>query len=329
MTDPSPATEIALPQRAALARARVAITGELPGSPERLLRDAGHDVVVRSAASPATPEELRALAEDADALLCTLADRVDQSLLDAAPRLRAIANYAVGYDNIELAAAAARGVAVGNTPDVLTDATADLAMALLLAAARRLPEAEADVREGRWDDWNPRGLLGLELRGARLAIVGAGRIGQAVGERAAAFGMELELVGRDDDLHAALGRADVVSLHAPLTPATRHLIDASAIAAMKPGAILVNTARGPLVDQVALADALHRGRLRAAALDVTDPEPLPVDDPLLAAPNLIVLPHIGSATERARAAMGERAARNLIAALAGDPMPWPVRLPSP
>lgn len=317
MTDPSPASQQSGPSR-------VAITADLPGAPEQLLRDAGHVVHVRRTSGPATATELRALAADVDALLCTLADRIDQRLFDATPRLRAVANYAVGYDNIDLAAAAARGVAVGNTPDVLTDATADLTMALLLAAARRLPEAEATVRDGRWIDWDPRGLLGLELRGARLAIVGAGRIGRAVADRASAFGMATEFVGRTDDLHDALGRADVVTLHAPLSVATRHLIDAPAIAAMPAGAILVNTARGPLVDSVALADALRRGHLRAAALDVTDPEPLSPDDPLLTAPNLIVLPHIGSATERARAAMSERAARNLIAALAGEPMPWPV-----
>jgi glyoxylate reductase len=321
MPHPSPSAQPAPP-------ARVAITAQLPGDPARLLRTAGHDVVMREASGPATRDELRALAADADALLCTLADGIDDELLATSPRLRAVAVYAVGYDNVDLSAAAARGVAIGNTPDVLTDATADLAMALLLAAARRLPEAEAEVREGRWSDWDPTGLLGLELRGATLAIVGAGRIGRAVAERAEAFGMTIELLGRADDLHAALGRADVVSLHAPLSAATHHLIDAAAIEAMRPGTILVNTARGGLVDQLALAEALHSGHLRAAALDVTDPEPLPPTDPLLTAPNLIVLPHIGSATHRARAAMGERAARNLIAALAGEPMPWPVALPT-
>ncbi len=317
MTDLSPAAPPTAP-------GRVAITARLPGEPERRLREAGHEVAHRTDAGPATASELRALAEGADAVLCTLSDRIDAAFFDAVPSVRAVAVYAVGYDNIDLEAARARGVRVGNTPDVLTDATADLTMALLLAAARRLPEAQAQVREGRWRDWDPAGLLGLELRGAALAIVGAGRIGRAVRERAAAFGMSVELVGRGDDLHAALGRADVVSVHAPLTPETDGLMDRAAFAAMKRGAILVNTARGRLVDQLALAEALHSGHLRAAALDVTEPEPLPADDPLLSAPNLIVLPHIGSATGRARAAMGERAARNLIAALAGEPMPWPV-----
>lgn len=320
MTHPSPASP-------SPSTARVVITRELPGAAAELLAGAGHEVVVRRGAGPATRDELHHLVVDADALLCTLTDRIDADLLAAAPRLRAVANYAVGYDNIDLAALAARGIPLGNTPDVLTDATADLTLALLLAAARRLPEAQRRVIEGAWTTWEPADLLGLELAGAQLVIVGAGRIGRAVAARAAAFGMAIRFVGREDDLHAALGAADVVSLHAPLTPETRHLLDAAAFGAMRPGAILVNTARGGLVDQVALAEALHAGRLRAAALDVTDPEPLPPHDPLLRAPNVIVLPHIGSATDRTRAAMSDRAARNLIAALAGEPMPWPVPLP--
>lgn len=306
-------------------RARVVITRELPGRGAELLERAGHEVVVRSAPGPASAEELRELVSSADALLCTLTDRIDASLLDAAPRLRAIANYAVGYDNVDLDALAARGIPLGNTPDVLTDATADLTMALLLAAARRLPEAQRRVLDGAWTTWEPADLLGLELAGARLVIVGAGRIGRAVATRAAAFGMTIRFVGRGDDLHAAIADADVISLHAPLTPTTHHLLDAAAFSAMRRGAILVNTARGGLVDQDALAAALHDGRVRAAALDVTDPEPLPPSDPLLRAPNVLVLPHIGSATDRTRAAMSERAARNLIAALAGEPMPWPVQ----
>lgn len=317
MTHPSPATQPTSP-------ARVIVTRELPGPGADLLRAAGYDVVVRTQPGPASRAELEVLLEGADALLCTLTDPIDAALLAAAPRLRAIATYAVGYDNVDLDAVRARGIAFGNTPDVLTDATADLAMALLLAAARRLPEAEARVRRGEWRTWEPADLLGLELSGAEIAIVGAGRIGRATARRAEGFGMRPRFIGRHDDLHAALATADVVSLHAPLTPATHHLIDAAALAAMRPGAILVNTARGQLVDQPALAAALHSGHLRAAALDVTDPEPLPPDDPLLAAPGLIVLPHIGSATERTRTAMSERAARNLIAALAGEPMPWPV-----
>jgi glyoxylate reductase len=211
---------------------------------------------------------------------------------------------------------------VGCTPDVLTDATADLAMALMLAVARRLPAAEQDARSGRWQTWEPAGWLGLELRGARLAIVGAGRIGRAVGERARAFGMDVRLLGRTSNLAAELARADVVSLHAPLTAETRHLIDDAAIEAMRPGAILINTSRGGLVDQRALRDALVSGRLAGAGIDVSDPEPLTPDDPLMGAPNLIVLPHIGSATHVAREAMCERAVENLLAGLDGSPLPY-------
>jgi glyoxylate reductase len=303
--------------------ARIFVTRDLPGPALGRLREAGHEVTVHPGALPPTRAELEAGVRDAEGLLSLLTDRIDAALLDAAPRLRAIANYAVGSDNVDLAACRARGIPVGVTPDALTDATADLALALLLAAARRLPEAERAVREGAWRTWDPHGFLGLELRGARLALVGPGRIGRAVGERAAAFGMVVEPVGRGDDLHAALARADAISLHVPLTEATRHLIDAPALAAAKPGAILVNTARGGIVDQVALAAALRDGRLAAAALDVTDPEPLPPDDPLLSAPNLIVLPHIGSATRAARERMADLAAGNLLAALAGEPMPHP------
>ncbi len=303
--------------------ARVFVTRELPGDAVGRLIAAGHEVTVHPGEMPPTREQLATGLAGADGLLSMLTDRIDAELLDGAPSLRAIANYAVGSDNIDLCAAQARGIAVGVTPDVLTDATADLMMALLLSAARRLPQAAADVRGGAWRTWEPAGWLGLELRGARLALIGHGRIGRAVGERAAAFGMEVEPVGRGDDLHAALGRADVVSLHAPLTDKTRHLIDAAALDAIKPGAILVNTARGGLVDQEALARALRTGRLAAAALDVTDPEPLPADDPLLAAPNLLVVPHIGSATRATRARMADMAAANLLAALAGEPMPHP------
>jgi glyoxylate reductase len=196
-------------------------------------------------------------------------------------------------------------------------------MALLLAAARRLPQAGRAVREGRWRTWEPDGWLGLELAGATLAVVGPGRIGSAVARRADAFGMRVLTVGRDDSLHDALTQADAISLHVPLTEQTRHLIDHDALEATRRGAILVNTARGPIVDQTALATALREGRLAAAGLDVTDPEPLPADDPLLDAPNLIVVPHIGSATRTARERMAERAVDNLLAGLEGRPLPHP------
>jgi glyoxylate reductase len=303
--------------------ARVYVTRRLPGGAlERL--GAEHDVEVWPGELPPPHDELRARVADAEGLLSLLTDRVDADLIAAAPRLRAIANYAIGYDNIDVEAARARGIAVGNTPDVLTDATADLAWALMLAAARRLVEARQAVFDGEWRTWEPSGWLGVDVHGATLVVVGAGRIGRAVAQRAEGFAMDVVMVGRGDDLHAALRRADFVSLHAPLTPATRHLIDSDALAVMKPTAILVNTARGPLVDQAALAAALHEGRLGGAALDVTDPEPLPSDNPLLRAPTLLVVPHIGSATKTARAAMADRAVDNLLAALRGEPMPYAV-----
>ena len=296
------------------------ITRRLPGDAvERLAAD--HDVVVWPGELPPAPEELRALAADAEGLLALLTDAVDADLLDACPRLRVVSNYAVGTDNVDLDACRARGIAVGRTPDVLTAATADLTLALVLAAARRLTEAREAVLNGEWRTWEPARWLGLELEGATLLVVGPGRIGKAVARRAEAFGMHVLLAGRNDPL--PWEEADVVSLHCPLTPATRHLIDRSALARMKPTALLVNTARGPIVDTHALREALRDGTIGGAALDVTDPEPLPADHPLLEAPNLLVVPHVGSATTRARARMTQIAVDNLLAGLAGEPLPHP------
>ncbi|HWT94342.1 MAG TPA: D-glycerate dehydrogenase [Solirubrobacteraceae bacterium] len=304
--------------------ARVFLSRELPFAAIDRLR-AAHDVDVWEGSLPPTPQQLRDCAAGAHGLLTMLTDRVDADLLDAAPQLRAIANFAVGSDNIDLDETARRGIPVGVTPDVLTGATADLTFALILAAARRLPEAERNVRTGGWLTWEPAGFLGLELEGATIAIVGAGRIGQAVARRARGFGMRVIEVRSKDPLAPALREADVVSLHTPLTAKTRHLIDEQALRQMKPTAILVNTARGGVVDHDALGRALHAGTIAAAALDVTDPEPLPASDPLLSAPNLIVLPHIGSATHIARERMAELAVQNLLAGLAGEPLPHPAR----
>jgi glyoxylate reductase len=302
--------------------ARVAVSHTLPfPALDRLA--AAYDVVTWSGDQPPTDADLRELCAGAEGLLCMLGDRIDAAFLDAVPSLRAVAVYAVGTDNVDAGAARAHGVAVGNTPGVLTEATADMAWALLLSAARRIPEGEADVREGRWRTWEPAHLLGLELNGATLGVVGAGRIGQAVARRGEGFGMEV-ITSRPVPLEELLERSDVVSLHVPLTDATRHLIDADALARMKPGAILVNTARGGVVDQDAVIAALHSGHLGAAALDVTDPEPLPADHPLLDAPNVVVVPHLGSATQATRAQMAEMSVDNLLAALAGEPMPNPV-----
>jgi len=306
--------------RRTLLVARVVITRRLPFPALDRLAAAGHELDVWPGELPPPPDRLRALAKDAEGLLCLLTDKVDEALLDAAPRLRAVAVMAVGTDNVDLEACGRRGIPVGNTPGVLTEATADLAFALLLAAARRLAEAAAAIPAGRWRTWEPAAFLGADVHGATLGIVGYGRIGQAVASRARGFEMRL-VTTRDTELTALLETADFVTLHVPLTEATHHLIDADALERMKPSAILVNTSRGGVVDQAALADALRRGAIAGAALDVTDPEPLPADDPLLDAPNLLVVPHIGSATRSTRARMADLAVDNLLAALAGEPMP--------
>ena len=305
--------------------ARCFVTHDLPGPALGRLR-AVHEVDLWTEPLPPTPDQLAERAADAEGLLSMLVDRIDDALLDRCPKLRAIANYAVGYDNIDLAATRARGILVGNTPDVLTDATADLTFALILAIARRLGDAAASVKDGEWGTWEPDNYLGYDVHGATLGIIGLGRIGHAVARRAAGFDMTVIHAGRDpaglDDL---LARADFVSVHCPLTPETRHLIDADALFKMRPTAMLINTARGPIVDQDALREALVDGTIAGAALDVTDPEPLTPDDPLMSAPNLIVVPHIGSATHQARADMATLAVENLLAALDGRPMPHEVR----
>jgi glyoxylate reductase len=308
--------------------AAVFVTRELPGDELARLRDAGHAVDVWAERLPPPPETLRLRTADAEALLSLLTDRVDSALFDACPRLRVVANLAVGCDNIDLAAAAARGVAVGNTPDVLTDSTADLAFALILAALRRLPEGAAAVRDGSWTTWDPGWLLGRDAHGATLGIIGRGRIGDAVARRAAGFEMTVLHHNRSGGiaLDELLERSDVVSLHCPLTEETRGLVDEAFLRAMRPGAILVNTARGPIVDQIALTTALREGWIAGAALDVTDPEPLPAGDPLLGAPNLIVLPHLGSATRATRERMAALAVDNLLAGLSGSPLPHAVEV---
>jgi glyoxylate reductase len=309
--------------------ARCFVTRELPGPALDRLR-ARHDVEVWSERLPPSAEQLADRAGDAAGLLSLVTDRVDAALIEGCPDLRAIANYAVGYDNVDVEAASARGIPVGNTPDVLTDATADLAFALLLAAARKLPEAIAAARDGDWLTWEPGQHLGAAVNGATLGIIGLGRIGRAVARRASGFDMTVLHTGSGDgatSLETLLERSDFVSLHCPLTPATHHLIDAAALSSMRSSAILINTARGPIVDHDALRTALISGEIAGAALDVTDPEPLPADHPLLEAPNLIVAPHIGSATRVAREQMAELAVDNLLAGLDGRPMPHQVNEP--
>jgi glyoxylate reductase len=286
--------------------------------------------------TPPPYETIAARVADKDGLLCLLTDRIDAALMDAAPRLKVISQCAVGYDNVDVAAAKARGIAVGNTPGVLTDATADFAFTLMLAAARRVVEGADFVRAGKWETWGLSLLLGLDVFGATLGIVGMGRIGQAVAKRARGFEMRVlyhDAVRRPEaeralgveyrPLDDLLAEADFVSLHVSLNPQTRGLIGARELRRMKPSAVLVNTARGPVVDTEALYDALSRGEIAAAALDVTDPEPLPADHKLLTLPNVIVTPHIASATVTSRTRMALMAVRNLIAGVRGEPLPTP------
>jgi glyoxylate reductase len=301
---------------------KVFVTRRLPGDAlERLAAE--HDVEVWPEQLPPGRDELLSRAPELEGLLSLLTDSVDAELIGAAPRLRAISNYAVGVDNIDVEAAAARGIQVGNTPGVLTDTTADLAVALMLGISRRLVDGDAYVRRGEWRTWEPGLLLGHDLHGATVGIVGFGRIGQAVARRLEGFGCEILHTSRTGGLpfEELLERSDFVSVHTPLTTETRGLIGDEALARMKPTAYLVNTARGPIVDSEALGRALRTGRIAGAALDVTDPEPLPAGDPLLEAPNLLVLPHLGSATYATRERMADMAVDNLLAGLAVERMP--------
>ena len=309
--------------------ARVVVTRSLPGGALDRLRDVA-DVEVWPARLPPSPAELRSLAAGAIGLVTMLTDRVDAELLDACPDLRIVANVAVGYDNLDVAELTRRGIPAGNTPGVLTGSTADLAWALILAASRRLPEGAAAVKAGEWVTWEPDWLLGVDVAGATLGIVGYGRIGAAVARRAAGFDMEVLACSRTPKavegvafvpLDELLRRSDVVSLHCALTDETRGLIGRDELRAMKPTAVLVNTARGPVVDQWALARALRTGEIFAAGLDVVDREPIPADDELLSLPNCLVLPHVGSATVATRAKMADMAVDNVLAVLAGDPPP--------
>jgi glyoxylate reductase len=280
---------------------------------------------------PPPREVLLAEAREAEGLLTLLTDRVDRELLDGAPGLRAVSNMAVGFDNIDVPACTARGILVGNTPGVLTDTTADFAFALLMAAARRVVEADAFTRAGKWQTWGPGLLLGQDIHHATIGIVGMGQIGQAVARRAHGFAMrilytdeiprpEIEAAtgARRAALEELLRESDFVTLHVPLMAETRHLIGAAQLALMKPTAVLINTARGPVVDQRALAAALQAGRPGMAALDVTDPEPIAPDDPLLALPNAIIAPHIASGSRATREQMAEMAVDNLLAGLRGE-----------
>jgi glyoxylate reductase len=288
---------------------------------------------------PPPRDELLRRVAGCDGVLTLLTDRVDGEFLDAAgSQLKVVSNYAVGFDNVDVAECTRRRVPVGNTPGVLTETTADLAWALLMAAARRLPEGDHYVRAGRWRTWGPLLLLGSDIHSSTLGIIGFGRIGQAVARRANGFGMTIlyhdvaraaEVTERAFgatfvELDELLERADIVTLHVNLTPDTTGLIGAEALRRMKPTAVLVNTSRGPVIDSAALTEALRSGEIAAAALDVTDPEPLPPDHPLIGLDNCLVVPHIASASRATRARMAEMAAANLLAGLVDEPLPTPV-----
>lgn len=280
---------------------------------------------------PMPREQLLEKVRGVDGLLCLLTERIDAELMDAiGSQVKVISSMSVGVDHVDLAEATKRGIPIGNTPGVLTDATADQAFALLLAAARRITEAERYVRAGKWVTWSPSLLLGADLAGATLGIVGFGRIGQAVAKRAQGF--DLRIIYHDPtaepafgaehvDLDTLLRESDFISIHVPLTKDTHHLVNADFLSKMKPNAVLVNTARGGALDQTALYDALKSNRIFAAALDVTDPEPLPMNSPLLELENCLIVPHLGSASKRTRDQMSLLAAQNLIAGLNGERLP--------
>jgi glyoxylate reductase len=304
----------------------VLVTRRLPSSVLDKLRAAA-DVDLYVGDAPISADELRARVADKDALVCLLTDRIDASVIDAAPKLRVVSNVAVGYNNIDVAAARARRIVVTNTPDVLTDSVADFTWALLLAVTRRLAEGERLLRRGEWKGWALDFMLGSELRGKQLGLVGLGRIGRAVAARAPAFGMRVAYTSRSDTAFAGgerqsldrlLNTSDVVSLHVPLAADTRHLIDKRALARMKRSAYLVNTSRGPVVDEEALAWALGQHLLAGAALDVYENEPA-VHPDLLRLENVLLVPHMASGTTETRTAMADLAVENVLAVLAGRP----------
>jgi len=309
---------------------RIYVTRRVPEEGIARLRQACQ-VEVWEEDRPVPREVLLERVREVDGLYCMLTERIDGQLLDAAPRLRVVSNMAVGYDNVDVAACTARGIPVGNTPGVLTETTADLAFALLLAAARRIVEGAEYVRAGHWKTWSPLLLLGQDVYGATLGIVGFGRIGQAVARRARGFDMRVLYhdpaapVAAADAASVSLDRllreSDFVTLHVPLTEATYHLIGREELGKMKPTAALVNTSRGGVVDPEALVEALRDGRIGYAGLDVTEPEPLPAGHPLLALPNCVITPHIGSGSVATRARMAVMAAENLLAGLRGEPLP--------
>ncbi len=317
-----------------MSQPKVFITRHLPTDLEQLQQVA--IIEVWPERQPPPYEVLLEKIKTIDGLLCLLTDRIDQQLIEAGTSLKVISQMAVGYDNIDVLAATTRRIPVGNTPGVLTDATADLAWALLMAAARRVVEADRFTRAGEWQTWEPDLLLGPNVTGATLGIVGFGRIGQAVARRAKGFEMRILYTSRhpcDSELEQSLGaefvafdrllqESDFVSIHTPLSDDTYHLFSDRQFELMKPSAIVINTARGAVVNPDALYRALSTGQIAGAALDVTEPEPIPMDSPLLTLENLIIAPHIGSASRQTREKMANMAIANLIAGLRGDRLPY-------
>lgn len=328
MTTPTPAPPL---------RPRVLVCWRLPSAVLAPLAEVC-DVDVHDGPETLAQADLVARLQDKDGVVAVLTNRFDRATIEACPRLKVIANIAVGHDNIDVEAAAERGIVVTNTPDVLTDAVADLTIGLVLALARRIAEGDRLIRRGGWRGWALDFMLGTEIRGKQVGIVGPGRIGRAVAARAAAFGMRVAFAGRRGEGHVAYGdgleapllpleallnTSDIVSLHAPLTPATRHLIDRTALVRMKRSAFLVNTARGPLVDEAALVWALREHVIAGAALDVFEDEPA-VHPALPELENVVLVPHLGSATRETRTAMADLAVRNVVAVLTGRPPLTPV-----
>ena len=316
-----------------MSKPKVFVTRVIPARGLDILKDFC-DVDVWTHALAPTREELIRHMRGVDGLLCLLTEKIDGEVMDeAGPQLKVISNLAVGFDNIDVNAATARKIPVGNTPGVLTDATADFAFALMMAVARRIPEAERYVHEGNWKTWEPMLLLGVDLKDATLGLIGFGRIGKAMARRAAGFDMRVMYYDPSEkkrdpalkatrvDFETLLEESDFISLHTPLTPDTHHLIDSEALSKMKPNAVLINTSRGPVVDPDALYEALKEKRIFGAGLDVTEPEPIPMDSPLLTLDNIVVVPHIASASKTSRDQMAWMAAQNLIAGLRGERLP--------
>lgn len=316
-----------------MAKPKVFVTRQMPEQALAMIRQAT-DMELWQDELPPPHNILLDKVRSVDGLLSLLTDKIDAALMDSNPHLKVVSNFAVGYDNIDIPAATERGIPIGNTPGVLTDTTADFAFTLLMAVARQIQEGIDYVRTGKWKTWGPLLLLGQDIHGATLGIIGFGRIGQGMAVRSTGFGMRVLYydVNRRKDLEQSMGvtyadidtllrESDFITIHTDLNDQTRHMMNADAFAKMKPTAILINTARGPIVDPQALYDALKSGKIAGAGLDVTEPEPINMDNPLLTLENCLIVPHIASASVVTRGKMAQMAAANLIAGLRGEKLP--------